>query len=321
MRDLFDAEHRGGRSSTTREVHRARARVHRQADAREASTASSCTRGRGRCSTSYGVEQDFEKIFARRIELPSGGSIVFDQTEALVAIDVNSGKTRSDGFDFEEIALKTNLEAAPEIARQIRLRDLGGIIVVDFIDMHAHVEPPRGRARAARRARAGDRARSKLGRISPVRPARAHAPAPRPGPLEAAVPRHCPRCRGSGRLRTVESRAGAILRRLGSALTLKGFTTVEVRTQPEVDRVPQAQLLRGAARARAPLRARDQADRRRRPARGQRPALPARRRPRSAPRRAPQALSPSPVRPGAASVVPPARLLAARRLWGGPAAR
>src|SRR6185436_6215581 len=84
---------------------------------------------------SYGIEPEFEKIFSRRIELPSGGSIVCDQAEALVAIDVNSGRTRTDGFDFEEIALKTNLEAAPEIARQIRLRDLGGIIVVDFIDM------------------------------------------------------------------------------------------------------------------------------------------------------------------------------------------
>ena len=81
------------------------------------------------------MEQDFEKIFARRVELPSGGSIVIDQTEALVAIDVNSGRTRETGADFEDIALKTNLEAAPEIARQIRLRDLGGIIVLDFIDM------------------------------------------------------------------------------------------------------------------------------------------------------------------------------------------
>src|SRR4029453_6514237 len=83
----------------------------------------------------YGIEQDFEKVFSRRFELPSGGSIVFDQAEALVAIDVNSGRTRSDGFDFEDIALKTNLDAVPEIARQIRLRDLGGIIVCDFIDM------------------------------------------------------------------------------------------------------------------------------------------------------------------------------------------
>src|SRR5262249_39893514 len=113
----------------------------------------------------YGIETDFEKIFARRIELPSGGSIVFDQTEALVAIDVNSGRTRTDGFDFEAIALKTNLEAVPEVARQIRLRDLGGILVVDFIDM---TKPSNLRRveRAFRDAMSNDRARSKIGRIS-----------------------------------------------------------------------------------------------------------------------------------------------------------
>ena len=113
----------------------------------------------------HGVEQDFEKIFARRVDLPSGGSIVFDQAEALVAIDVNSGKTRSDGFDFEQVALKTNLDAVPEIARQIRLRDLGGIIVCDFIDMQ-RMSNRRAVERALRTAMAGDRARSKLGRIS-----------------------------------------------------------------------------------------------------------------------------------------------------------
>ncbi len=180
----------------------------------------------------HGAEQDFERIFARRVELPSGGSIVFDQAEALVAIDVNSGKTRSDGFNFEEIALKANLEAVPEIARQIPLRDLGGIIVIDFIDM-TRAGNRRTVERAFRDALARDRARSKLGRISQFGLLEMTRQRLGPG-LSKMLFRPCQRCRGSGRVRTEASRAGAILRRLGSALTLKGFTKVEVRAHPEV---------------------------------------------------------------------------------------
>jgi ribonuclease E len=181
---------------------------------------------------SYACESDFEKIFARRIELPSGGSIVFDQAEALVAIDVNSGRTRSDGFDFEQIALKTNLEAAPEIARQIRLRDLGGIIVVDFIDM-MKLSNIKAVERAFKAALDSDRARSKLGRISQFGLLELTRQRLGPG-MSRKVFTTCHRCRGTGRIRTVESRAAAILRRLGSAMTLKGFTNVEVRAHPEV---------------------------------------------------------------------------------------
>ncbi|MCC7011983.1 MAG: Rne/Rng family ribonuclease [Planctomycetes bacterium] len=180
----------------------------------------------------HNVEQDFERIFARRIDLASGGSIVFDQAEALVAIDVNSGKTRTDGFDFEDVALRTNLDAVKEIARQIRLRDLGGIIVCDFIDMQRNGSR-RQIERALRDAIAPDRARSKLGRISQFGLLELTRQRLGPG-LSKMLFHNCPRCRGSGRIRTVESRTGAILRRLGSALTLKGFTKVEVRTQPEV---------------------------------------------------------------------------------------
>jgi ribonuclease E len=180
----------------------------------------------------YGVEPDFERVLARRIELPSGGSIVFDQAEALVAIDVNSGRTRSDSFDFEEIALKTNLEAAPEIARQIRLRDLGGIIVVDFIDM-MRMANIRAVERKFKEALDDDRARSKVGRISQFGLLELTRQRLGPG-MSKKVFHTCPRCRGTGRVRTVESRAAAILRRLGSAMTLKGFSTVEVRAHPEV---------------------------------------------------------------------------------------
>jgi ribonuclease E len=183
---------------------------------------------------SYGIEPEFEKIFSRRIELPSGGSIVFDQAEALVAIDVNSGRTRSDGFDFEEIALKTNLEAVPEIARQIRLRDLGGIIVVDFIDM-MKMSNIRTVEREFKEALVHDRARSKLGRISQFGLLELTRQRLGPG-MSKKVFHPCPRCRGTGRIRTVNSRAAAILRRLAAAMTLKGFTTVEVKAHPEVTR-------------------------------------------------------------------------------------
>jgi|LakMenEpi03Aug12_release.lakeMendotaPanAssembly.Ray.scaffolds.fasta_scaffold00725_17 ribonuclease E len=180
----------------------------------------------------YSIEPDFERIFSRRIELPSGGSVVFDQAEALVAIDINSGRTRTDGFDFEQIALKTNLEAAPEIARQIRLRDLGGIIVVDFIDMmkSSHM---RQVERLFREHLAKDRARFKIGRISQFGLLELTRQRLGPG-MNKKVFHTCPACRGLGRVRTVESRAAAILRRLGSALTLKGFATVEVKAHPEV---------------------------------------------------------------------------------------
>jgi ribonuclease E len=180
----------------------------------------------------HNLEPEFERIFARRIDLPSGGSIVFDQTEALVAIDVNSGRTRSGGHDFEEIALKANLEAVPEIARQIRLRDLGGIIVVDFIDM-MRVSSMRQVERAFRDELAKDRARSKVGRISQFGLLELTRQRLGPG-LQKKLFHTCPRCRGQGKIRTVESRSAAILRRLGSALAMKGFTQIEVRAHPEV---------------------------------------------------------------------------------------
>lgn len=180
---------------------------------------------------SYGVEPDFEKIFSKRVELPSGGSIVIEQTEALVAIDVNSGRTREEGAGFEDIALKTNLEAVPEIARQIRLRDLGGIIVLDYIDM-MRSSSRRAVERATREALRNDRARSKVGRISQFGLLELTRQRLGPG-LDKLVYETCRSCRGSGRRRSASSRAQAILRRLGASLALKGFTTVEVRAHPD----------------------------------------------------------------------------------------
>jgi ribonuclease E len=188
----------------------------------------------------HGVEQDFEKIFARRVELPSGGSIVIEQTEALVAIDVNSGRTREEGAEFEDIALKTNLEATPEIARQIRLRDLGGIIVLDFIDM-MRASSRRAVERATREALKADRARAKIGRISQFGLLELTRQRLGPG-LSKLVYDTCPRCRGSGRRRNASSRAQAIMRRLAAALALKGYTTVEVRTHPDAIEYLQTEL-------------------------------------------------------------------------------
>lgn len=179
-----------------------------------------------------GIEQDFERIFSRRVDLPSGGSIVFDQAEALVAIDVNSGRTRTDSYDFEDIALKTNLEAVPEIARQIKLRDLGGIIVCDFIDM-VRSSSNRSVEKSLRDELSDDRARSKLGRISQFGLLELTRQRLGPG-THKKVFQACPRCRGTGHIRSVESRAQAILRRLGGAVVQKGFSRVEVRAHPEV---------------------------------------------------------------------------------------
>lgn len=189
---------------------------------------------------SHGVEQDFEKIFARRVELPSGGSIVIEQTEALVAIDVNSGRTREEGAEFEDIALKTNLEATPEIARQIRLRDLGGIIVLDYIDM-MRASSRKSVERATRDALKADRARAKIGRISQFGLLELTRQRLGPG-LSKLVYDTCPRCRGSGRRRNASSRAQAIMRRLAAALALKGYTTVEVRTHPDAIEYLQKEL-------------------------------------------------------------------------------
>src|SRR5438874_12641766 len=112
----------------------------------------------------YGIEQEISRIQQKHVPLPHGGSIVIEQTEALVAIDVNSGNFRADN-NAEETAYQMNLQAAKEIARQLRLRDLGGVIVNDFIDMRDE-KHRRGVERALREAVRRDRGRSKIPRIS-----------------------------------------------------------------------------------------------------------------------------------------------------------
>ncbi|MBS1235576.1 MAG: ribonuclease [Proteobacteria bacterium] len=157
----------------------------------------------------YQIEHQIEAAFAREVRLESGGALVFDKTEALVTIDVNSARATK-GADIEETAFNTNLEAADEVARQLRLRDLGGLIVIDFIDM----TPARNQREVENRlteALKVDRARVQVGRISRFGLLEMSRQRLRPslGESSAIV---CPRCEGRGHIRTVQSLALHVLR-------------------------------------------------------------------------------------------------------------
>jgi ribonuclease E len=157
----------------------------------------------------YQVESQIEAAFQRQVSLPSGGAIVIDHTEALISIDVNSARATK-GSDIEDTALNTNLEAADEIARQLRLRDLGGLIVIDFIDMG----PARNQREVENRLREAlevDRARVQVGRISRFGLLEMSRQRLRPS-LGESSQIVCPRCSGHGHIRSVESLALSVLR-------------------------------------------------------------------------------------------------------------
>lgn len=157
----------------------------------------------------YQVESQIESAHERLVRLPSGGSIVIDHTEALTAIDINSAKATSGG-GIEETALQTNLEAADEIARQLRLRDLGGLIVIDFIDMNS-AKNQREVEKAIQEACNIDRARVQVGRLSRFGLLEMSRQRLRPS-LSEHTQIACPRCEGRGQIRSVESLALAVLR-------------------------------------------------------------------------------------------------------------
>ncbi len=161
--------------------------------------------------TRFQIESQIETAFQREVTLPSGGVIVIDMTEALTAIDINSSRATKGG-DIEETAFNTNMEAAVEIARQLRLRDLGGLIVIDFIDMHAN-KHQREVENALREAVKSDRARVQIGRISRFGLLEMSRQRLRPS-IEESTQIVCPRCRGVGVIRGVESMALSILRLL-----------------------------------------------------------------------------------------------------------
>ena len=157
----------------------------------------------------YQIETQIENAFERSMRLPSGGSIVIDQTEALTAIDINSSKATKGG-DIEETAFNTNLEAATEIARQLRLRDMGGLVVIDFIDMESprHQREVEDRLKDALKV---DRARVQIGRISRFGLLEMSRQRLRPS-LGESSQMVCPRCHGHGRFRSVESLSLSALR-------------------------------------------------------------------------------------------------------------
>jgi len=157
----------------------------------------------------YQIESQIESAFDRQVKLPSGGSIVIDPTEALVSIDINSARATK-GADIEETALNTNLEAAEEVARQLRLRDVGGLIVIDFIDMSS-AKNQRAVETRMREVLEADRARVQVGRISRFGLLEMSRQRLRPS-LEEITTEICPRCAGQGRVRDIRSLSLAILR-------------------------------------------------------------------------------------------------------------
>src|ERR1700674_5574947 len=157
----------------------------------------------------FQIEHQIETAYARQVALPSGGAVVIDHTEALVSIDVNSARATK-GHDIEQTAFHTNLEAAEEIARQLRLRDLGGLIVIDFIDMES-TKNQREVENRLKEALRYDRARVQLGKISRFGLMELSRQRLRPALSESAyIP--CPRCHGIGHIRGTESTALHILR-------------------------------------------------------------------------------------------------------------
>ncbi|WIM06346.1 MAG: Rne/Rng family ribonuclease [Candidatus Nitricoxidivorans perseverans] len=157
----------------------------------------------------FQIEHQIESAYSRQVNLPSGGAVVIDHTEALVSVDVNSGRATK-GSDIEETALRTNLEAADEVARQLRLRDLGGLIVIDFIDM----ESARNQREVENRLRDAlhfDRARVQTGKISRFGLLELSRQRLRPALAETSYIT-CPRCTGTGHIRSTESAALHILR-------------------------------------------------------------------------------------------------------------
>ena len=178
----------------------------------------------------YQIESQIETAFEREVQLPSGGSVVIDPTEALVSIDINSARATKGG-DIEETALQTNLEAADEIARQLRLRDMGGLVVIDFIDMSAQ-RNQRAVENRMRDALKMDRARVQLSRISKFGLLEMSRQRLRPslGETSANV---CPRCTGQGTIRDTNSLSLSILRLVEEAANKE--RSAEIRALVPVD--------------------------------------------------------------------------------------
>ena len=179
----------------------------------------------------YAVEAQLDAMFSPQVTLKSGGYLVINQTEALVAIDVNSGRSTRE-HNIEDTAYQTNLEAAEEVARQLRLRDLAGLIVIDFIDMEEN-RNNRAVEKKLKECLKDDRARIQVGRISAFGLLEMSRQRIRTGVLESSsVP--CPHCAGAGMIRSTPSVALQILRALEETLIKSASHNLTVRTRPEV---------------------------------------------------------------------------------------
>ncbi len=181
--------------------------------------------------TRYGIESQLDAMFTPTVQLRSGGYIVINQTEALVAIDVNSGRATRE-HHIEDTATKTNCEAADEVARQLRLRDLAGLIVIDFIDMDEH-RNNRTVERRLKEALKNDRARIQVGRISHFGLMEMSRQRIRSSVLESSTDK-CPHCGGTGHVRSVSSVTLHMLRMIEEMLLKGGTHNLIVRTRTEV---------------------------------------------------------------------------------------
>ncbi|MGE8540711.1 MAG: Rne/Rng family ribonuclease, partial [Acinetobacter sp.] len=179
----------------------------------------------------FGVESQIQTAYEREVKLPSGGSIVIDQTEALVSIDINSAKSTR-GHDVEETALNTNLEAAEEIARQLRLRDIGGLVVIDFIDMTKDRNQRMVEAKL-REATQSDRARIQFGQLSRFGLMEMSRQRLRPS-LEEATGYVCPRCHGTGMVRDLRSLSLSIMRKVEEIALRERHGEVQVEVPVEI---------------------------------------------------------------------------------------
>src|SRR5205809_3313856 len=179
----------------------------------------------------YGIERDIELMYSRHVPLPSGGSLVIDSTEAIVAIDVNSGKFREHA-DAETTAFKTDMEAADEIPRQLRLRDLGGVIICDFIDLRFE----RHRRELEKRLHdnlKSDRAKTKVLRMSQFGIIEMTRQRMRPS-LKRSIYFDCPHCKGAGLVKTPESMSLDVMRKLAIALNDLKVGRAELSVCPDV---------------------------------------------------------------------------------------
>jgi ribonuclease E len=178
----------------------------------------------------FQTEEQIDRIYARKVSLPSGGALVIDQTEALVAIDVNSGKTSGEGV--EDMAFKTNMEAAEEVARQLRLRDLAGLVVIDFIDMKREGNNRSVQDRLVDCLKE-DKARMEVGKINRFGVLVMTRQRIRPS-LQHVTHETCPVCQGSGKVKSLEALVLSVVRRIKAILCREAIKEIRVKLAPAI---------------------------------------------------------------------------------------